>query len=488
MSKQLNKIFIFIFSIFFVFQTSTQAQSYCPYYRNNPVALIQANTSDLKWVYRLGNIYGAYPFSYCSDLNINYYYYYRKKLLLDSSTLAPYLNDKASVINETIIGAGPVTEYQFKVGEDSNTNCTVATGYSEWLPTTQKLNTNIFDLENGKVRLCLVGRGLNNGQQVTQPYTRATVYRWSIALPPGPWSLIGPKGLSSSTTPIAIWSKSKHATNYRIWLANNSACRYGTRSWFFPAATSGSISVTNNGVYYLCGVSYDDLGNSMRASNSGMRFEINSNLTSGTIRDSLGINTSLTERNISIGNHVNTNTPNWYQTALIKVTPSTRIKLSQWQSQIEGSYPSPSGYLCQPDISKFTFQLHVWSSEDLAKANPLLGDVKNFDIPRDLITGPTHLNSLALTGCNINSIAFDLLNADAILEANSTYYLAISFHSKGSPNGVWGWLESSEEGETDKVIYNVSTGEDPLKISLATELKDSTTGRIAVKLEGLLLP
>src|SRR5690606_15996566 len=82
--------------------------------------------------------------------------------------------DPDEVLDVTV-GGDNITEYYYKVGEDSSINCSSASGYLGPISTSTKITTDISGLSDGDVTLCVRG---SNGVD-TQLLAEATSATWT---------------------------------------------------------------------------------------------------------------------------------------------------------------------------------------------------------------------------------------------------------------------------------------------------------------------
>ena len=93
------------------------------------------------------------------------------------------------------VAAKNIAAYRYKIGSTPNTNCSEESGYSEEIPGTMSIDTEITEIPEGGVTLCALAK---NTDGIWQPLSRPSIYTW-IKSNPRPT-------IKSVATPIAVVS------------------------------------------------------------------------------------------------------------------------------------------------------------------------------------------------------------------------------------------------------------------------------------------
>jgi hypothetical protein len=189
------------------------------------------------------------------------------------ATDAALIADKTTLLNLKVDFQYNFDEYRFKVGADSSTPCGTDSGYTPWTPKATRLQADISAIPDGKVKLCLLGRGKNNCNNViTQLPIQANFYRWNKdTTGPGAFSITGPTTPQTATTFAATWGAATGAAGYTASIHSATGCQNATMlSQYSSTGTTTNVTVSAPGNYFLCVKAADALGNSTNASNNGL--------------------------------------------------------------------------------------------------------------------------------------------------------------------------------------------------------------------------
>lgn len=398
-------------------------------------------------------------------------------------------SDQNTNIHEQVIGTGYLSEYAFKIGLDNNVNCSDPTGYSNWTALSKPLKSDLSSYPNSTLRLCLVGRGTNPCQEAKfQSYEKATIYRWNLNRPLGTWHLTAPIGIVNSLTQIATWNSSANATSYRVFVSDSANCQNIIADGQNYTSHTARLSLPREGSYYLCGEARDGLNNSKFPSNNGVKFTIFSNSEEIILRDTIKFGPASTHMNLSIGNHSNQGSYPWYQLGLVKLNTPKRILLSRWSAHMDGSMPSPNGFICAPDLNGFEVKLRIWSSLDNVIFDPNEGDLANLDLTQIPPLARYLSGGISPTGCPIEVLEYNVASKEFILEPGLDYFVAMSLSSISGIAGVWGVMESNEATSPDWVIFDDLEHIKYASIINSNLFSQSLTGGLALRISGSSIP
>lgn len=190
---------------------------------------------------------------------------------------AVVMSDSRTQFSGAVAGVGDIYAYRVKIGASVLTDCASEVGYSSWSPVTDVLNLDLSSTPNGLIRLCLVGRGMNNGAPVEQKLPAATIYEWEkIEQPAGPgeFAIISPAGDVQGLTQTVSWSDSAGADNYLLKVATDPNCATGSVTELQVDAPAASYPVTlpEPGAYHVCMSARGTDGQATVATNDGIAF------------------------------------------------------------------------------------------------------------------------------------------------------------------------------------------------------------------------
>lgn len=86
----------------------------------------------------------------------------------------PSTQSNASALNVSVSGVD-ITNYRYKIGPASSTNCSVASGYSSDLSVASSITNSLTSWPNQNIRLCVIGQ---ESHGVWQLYSQATSHDW----------------------------------------------------------------------------------------------------------------------------------------------------------------------------------------------------------------------------------------------------------------------------------------------------------------------
>ncbi|MCO6432138.1 MAG: hypothetical protein J5J00_14870 [Deltaproteobacteria bacterium] len=192
------------------------------------------------------------------------------------SATPPYQTDSSSVIDVPVYVYGTAPQYSFKVGNDSSTDCTTAQGYTTWVSTSQRLQADISGIPDGLLKLCLIGRSKKNALSYnTQPYSKATVYKWmKDTAGPGPFSIDEINSPTNDNTPTLSWSAATGAALYDVKLSSNPDCTSPFQSFNDLTGTSVTTLEILDGSFHICVTARSTSGLTTEASNNGLQVVI----------------------------------------------------------------------------------------------------------------------------------------------------------------------------------------------------------------------
>ena len=193
------------------------------------------------------------------------------------ATDAALVADKTTVLNLKVDFQYNFDEYRFKVGADSATPCGTDTGYTPWTAKATRLQADISSAPDGKMKLCIVGRGKNNCNNViTQLPIQANFYRWNKdTTGPSAFSITGPTAPQTATTFTATWGAAAGAAGYTASIHSAAGCQTATMlSQYSSTGTTTNVTVSAAGSYFLCVNAADAIGNKTNAANNGMAVSV----------------------------------------------------------------------------------------------------------------------------------------------------------------------------------------------------------------------
>jgi outer membrane protein OmpA-like peptidoglycan-associated protein len=94
------------------------------------------------------------------------------------------------------VSAKNIEAYRYKIGSTPNMNCSEESGYSDEIPGTMSVDTDITDIPDGGITLCALAK---NTSQVWQPLAQPSIYTWIK-------SRGKPAVVQSVATPVAVVS------------------------------------------------------------------------------------------------------------------------------------------------------------------------------------------------------------------------------------------------------------------------------------------
>lgn len=364
----------------------------------------------------------------------------------------------------------------YKVDVSSNAACTSP------VQSTEVINNTFLDLSalsDGKYFVCLNSKEANLG-------THAALNNpWNFEVdttPPGEWDFTVPSVNNNPNNIGVYWRSSSEAHHYKLSVSADPNCGSVIYTWDNLTSNFLNVSVPNYGVYYLCGEAHDEAGNIAFATNTGAQFTVNY-IETLTLLDNIGSDPLISDKNISVGNHINQEENIWYQIVLFNLPVIAPTRLTTFIAHMEGSRPSALGYICGPNSSVFNTRLNIWTSLELARNNAQNGDFKSILIAPEALIDRAPTGGISLTGCPIERLEFDLSHADILLEPGTNYYFSLAFEGAAGSEGIWGILESGMSGVSDWIIYDDFLHNK--RQDQVTTFAGSQSGKFAVKVVGV---
>lgn len=192
------------------------------------------------------------------------------------SATPPYQTDSSTVIDVPVYVYGTGAQFAFKVGADGSTNCADAAGYTAWTAATNRLQADIAAVADGLVKLCLIGRSKKNALSYnTQPYSKATVYKWNKDTEgPGAFSIDEIASPSNDNTPTISWTAATGAAAYDVRLSNSPDCSSPFQAFNDVTGTSVDAAAIADGSFHVCVAAKSASNLTTQASNNGIQFVI----------------------------------------------------------------------------------------------------------------------------------------------------------------------------------------------------------------------
>jgi RHS repeat-associated protein len=181
-----------------------------------------------------------------------------------------------------ISGFGTSSEYRFAVGS-SSLNCTDTNRYSSWRQNSVRLKTNISNLSEGLIKICLLARRLApelpSGYLVQSNFT-PTTYSFTLdRTPPEAPIFVNPETpIVTLDMPTISWMSSSTDTKYSLTVSNSSDCSTTTQSYSLTN-NSQSLASLVDGTYFLCLKAHDKAGNASEAIEYPKVMQINTSNT-----------------------------------------------------------------------------------------------------------------------------------------------------------------------------------------------------------------
>ncbi len=165
-----------------------------------------------------------------------------------SLTNAPTGANNTTLLDITVGGTG-VTNYKYKVGVDSTTDCTSAAGYSASRAIATKISDSISGLADGAIELCVIGAdGVGNWQ----PEASATIATWTKDTAAPTATLTGQPTGSSNATTLNVTVGGAGVTEYRYDLVNGVSCASASYGALTPVSTPITEAIGDDGDKILC--------------------------------------------------------------------------------------------------------------------------------------------------------------------------------------------------------------------------------------------
>ena len=138
-------------------------------------------------------------------------------IIIDTSPPAANISGEPSgtnnieALNIVVAGTG-VTEYKYKLGSDTDTDCSVVAGYSSAAAVANPISDDLSLLADGSLLLCVIGRDLAGNWQLE---SRATVANWTKITGIPAVSLSGQPTSENQISNLAVTVSGATITHYR---------------------------------------------------------------------------------------------------------------------------------------------------------------------------------------------------------------------------------------------------------------------------------
>lgn len=172
------------------------------------------------------------------------YIYTRNAAIANISAGLPNEIASTNSINVTV-GGSNITNYRYKVGPASTTDCSDLTGYSAAIPVATPLAEDFSSYSDGKIVVCLIGQMATG---LWQNPANATSYSWikDTSAPTAPSNVLDgvTEWTDNTTTPAITWTASTDSTGiaaYEVSLGT-SAGATDLMAWTSTGSTATSWS------------------------------------------------------------------------------------------------------------------------------------------------------------------------------------------------------------------------------------------------------
>jgi hypothetical protein len=166
---------------------------------------------------------------------------------------APVGRNNVTTLNTTIAGAD-ISQYKYKLGLASTTDCSITNGYSEPLAISSPITDSISLISDGLIRLCVVGKNQGN---LWQAISVATVTDWTKDTTAPTISGLSDNLSWAQTRDLSWTCTGDDLCHFRFLVDQNTSTDLSSLSYDVINTTS---IMGGNGTYYLHVQAKDSIG------------------------------------------------------------------------------------------------------------------------------------------------------------------------------------------------------------------------------------